>query len=1068
MSLPAFRPILLAAVCSLWVPLAHAARDLDIAGTLEAGISAWKERLDTQTEAEAHDELDDSESRMDHVDQGSEDGNDLNNLESLLEYGERSRFWHAAARALTETVLEQRKKELAEEGKEQERDVNSESFLEESAEEGAGVEAMRVRRTVRFGVLDDHQRQALAGEDTLVRKAILGALGKGESVGEFEELMSCAKTVGGGTEDVEKAASYVMQTTKLGEPTLISVARDAWKDTKAAFKELGDFFTKFLKWSVSMSVWPPSFIPSLSLSCAPLHRCAQEMAKMQGNLLKFFGTLIYGIFRVLLQMLKSVARFFGAPKRVDKVDTSPEHIPVQIAGKAGKIPPKSAIDDFVKVHNSGLLATEDLDMGGCYVCQGSLSASIKVDPLSVVKTILTGGVFGMLSFSIGSAGRPISSPAGNCITCLFNTRKMLGKMFLSDKALATQQYFGAGKCNAHSVGMCMMLEKIRTCSIEINDTGRLETGAASRKKRRVTTPQIDFCDSFKDTTLELTHVNGQVQCPAVFMETMKAQNVSVKPLSEEGITTFDLKAGCHEVRKAMYNFYETCQQGAKKSLSKSVLDMFKAQKYGKDVWEPKSVHEAARKCRALFSCPDEEDLPENPKNASPSFEWRDLSTDIQQIINEVDDFSGSPQSMTASTATYEIVKLLEETTVDFGELQASIDHVYDKKKKMRKWGKTLGNIFHINLWDDRCFNRLAKPVDDWKGKEGRGATKIRLANLYTKLGRPALSGHPRTAGQFRFFEALAKAIGYENWSKDKKSRCKIIAPELSEEPDYALAPQKQKKLVESRVKLFVITDTSKWQKDTEDRKDSEKQHKRPWLRLETIDGYKALFQQNDGHWEFEACTSPACSSVPKGTRVTRIEAKQAFGATVGGLRTAISTLVQSMHSVYKKDEVHGKPTPAKAAAALLKDWIAAFKQNGSPSVPTYDGSTFASSLKDLLSQDPALKRSFKAKGWIIKKASDVDKKKERFRLTIDGEPIARNTELKKIRNFFVKWEESSFRTTMSGISSVVSDIMYGFPKTTILKANSTTFTWKNLGNITAEMEAGISKLTVWYETEVTQ
>eukprot|EP00933_Yihiella_yeosuensis_P056010 TRINITY_DN5499_c0_g1_i1.p1 TRINITY_DN5499_c0_g1~~TRINITY_DN5499_c0_g1_i1.p1 ORF type:complete len:1070 (-),score=204.93 TRINITY_DN5499_c0_g1_i1:386-3595(-) len=1067
MSPQSLRQVFLLAIFVFCVPLAQSVRDVELAPALQANKE--DQQHDLAAERSAHDgqleaKTQDYQSRM--VDDG-QDSHDFSSLSSLMEYGEDSHFWHTSARALAETVLELRKKEVAKEG--DETDVHAESYLEEGTKDGAAVEAMRIRRTVRHGILDDHQRQALASEDALVRRAILGALGKGEGQSDFEELMSCAKTFGGGTNTQEKASSYVMEPAKDGEPTVASVAREAWRDSIAAFKGLGDFFTKFLKIAIGMGLWPPNLVPKLVFKCTPIHKCVKELAKLPGEFLKFFGTLTYGIFRVLLQMLKSVARFFGMPKTADtgKVEPSFGDVPVRIEGKAGQVPPKSAIDDFVAVHNAALFDAQDVVDSGCYVCQGSLNTVIKIDPLSIVTTILSGGLFGMLTFSIGSAPRPISSPAGNCITCLYNWRKMLSRMFMSNKGLATKAYFSPGKCNAHSVGMCMMLEKVRSCNIEITDNGKLEFGGASRKKwlgTKSSTPQHDFCDSFKGTQLELTRVNGQIQCPAVFMEAMKQQNISVKPLSAQGITHLDLKEGCHYVRQSMHDFYQVCEKGAKKaSISRWAYNKVKTRKYGDDVWEPSSVEEASQKCKALFGCPDDVDLQETQTD-NATIEWQDLTTDIRRIIDEVDEFSGSPQSMTAATATFEIVKLLDETTADFGALQGMIDKSSDAEaaNKERRWGNTLAHLFHINLWDDRCFSGLSKPVDLWKGSgSGAGARKKRLENLYQKLGQPGQRGQRSSPRQFRFFETFAKAIGYEHWQEDRASRCKIHAPRISEDPDLSLAPQ-QKVKVESKFVVFAQTAISRWMNETP----------RNTLHLVTLEESGIDLERYEGGWQINACTSSSCSALPKATKVTKIQAKQAAGAVVGSLRKTVASLVKDMHDVADKHGSQGKPTSAKRAAVLLKEWYAALKstfskvkEDATSPQTTYDESFFASQLKDLLAQDPTLHRNFKAKRWSLEEGTSGAADKG-LHLFIDGTPLTRYTQLAPIRRFFARWEEASFRTTMSGISSLLGDIMHNLPQIDILEPGNPKMQFDKLGDVTPEVEAGITKLLIFYEMEV--
>merc|ERR1719310_1419821 len=105
-----------------------------------------------------------------------------------------------------------------------------------------------------------------------------------------------------------------------------------------------------------------------------------------------------------------------------------------------------------------------------------------------------------------------------CTAC-FDTAKTYFLGFMRGASVdAAKKYFAAGSCNAHTVGMCMMLHKHLSCNytwfkadnkIEFSD--RSDKGKPGFRKG-VYDNMRGFCAGFKGTMLELVKVDGRVQC----------------------------------------------------------------------------------------------------------------------------------------------------------------------------------------------------------------------------------------------------------------------------------------------------------------------------------------------------------------------------------------------------------------------------------------------------------------------------------------------------------------------------------------------------------------------------
>jgi len=724
---------------------------------------------------------------------------------SMLEMHSDSTFWTATADGLARYMLQARARAEESNGG----DGGMGSLLETSLNTSAMAE--------------------LEDEDDLVRNAVMKAVRRVDPhrfSDDKEALLSCARhMIGNDKEDGSDVYSVDDKGKQLDNGIHApskgrhSIFKDVMgsvngeiRQLRMDFKEFADFFYTFLRWEIQWKVIDTktslfgitNWLPQIGFKCQPLFECVRQLVNVPKAFLKMIASLIRVVGAALWALVKRLAKYlgirFGKHEAEERLrETAHMDVTVQLASADGQAPHSDSVNKFVDEHNSQLFDDYIQTAGECQTCQGRLKGSFGIDVGEMITGLAMGNlksILGSFSLWITTVPRPLQNQLTNCVSCLKKFKEDAASLFVKNDRTPTTKYFAKGQCNAHTVGLCMMLEKTRACGVTLNnEKGKeieMESGGATRHSK-----QIKFCDSFKGVTLRLTQTDQQgIRCPEEYRDKIWEQRGLRVKMNDSAVTRLDLEYGCQAVRRTLKSFNRQCERDfVAKDEKRRLFGRFKramSNSIGKYAYENareiNSLDDIVHKCRTLYNCKDEED---GAPAANTRVNWKELQRSIQGIVSQVDDFQGKPQSYQPATATKEILRLIEQSTHQWTKFSDKVSRKLTDTKKSNGWGKQYSRLFLSHLWDDRCFNGLHPLVDDRLTRPARAVSARAsgrrgqveafelqvdsqarpLQALYARIGHPAPTEEKSEANDFKFFRSMASALGVERW--DEANRCKL-------------------------------------------------------------------------------------------------------------------------------------------------------------------------------------------------------------------------------------------------------------------------------------------------------
>jgi len=706
----------------------------------------------------------------------------------------------------------------------------------------------------------------------------------------------------------------------------------------------------------------------LGWKCQPLHTCLTEMFKFPGKIKRFFSTLVWGILRILKAIFAGISKYVGRGSSSSG------------SAMTGQLPDRAALVKELEVHHSSLFGDYALYAGSCAPCPGRIKGSFSLSFSDIAGTVTSLQILGMTRVWVASTPAPLLTLRG-CTSCLWKWREDVSKIFKGSSAGDTEKYFSAGSCNPHTVGLCMMLDKVRSCRYRF--AWESATVQPDRRNEEVSgSIQSKFCDSLAGVTLRLTNAGGGVRCPEVYRDQFWKSNGTVLMFRKEEITSLDMKQGCYLVTKTLKQFNSMCERAAEQhgmfeALNKWFTNKFGEYKY-RNVEEPSSVKEVGMKCRKLFGCMDQDAKPPNGTRV----EWDELTSALRAIISQVDNYRSEPGYYTIEEAAAEIVRLLDLSTREMSTFEGKVSqqvslmasHTFNMQTL---WGSDFEDLFLSEVWDDRCFEGLSTKVDLWrltrpdKPKELPSRLpkqKTKLVGFYERLGRPSHPGNLVQGHNFHFFDSLAHTLGLWSWSGP--DRClpdwKVVTRVLRPVPKMEMG---------GKSRMLVANNVAGWEKG--------------WDQGEVtfttvgIGRYRRLrirlVASKERRWYLASCFGRTCGGAERGDRLRRLTFRGAWGQHVWRFRQQawdfVNVLEGTDDMLTQKgggDKNLGLPKQGvsafQEAVKLVTQWRDQVRQKNIVGLQDFElpkswEAGEHAKLRDIVLGSPALQKLFEARDW---------------------------------------------------------------------------------------------------------
>jgi len=895
----------------------------------------------------------------------------LTDIWSILHLSEdedsTSAFWHAAADAAVSQHVKQCRQKI----------MDDERMM--SLMQTGDSETARAATAVMTGRLDERHMAALGKEHFLVRNAVLKALEKParQDIQSAPEVdLKCARSVAAVKEETGSKTDTTTDEPSSDEPSISAnmqkFVRKAFNGIKRRFGDLQKFLMDQVGFAIAFNVLTFG-MPAIQYACQPLSECLYQLAMVGARfalfLLEIIGVVKDAIKALVMAAAKALTSALGA--RVDS--TVDDDIPKNVMADDD--------EDEVNMHDyldsigneTHKLVDRTKELGGpeCAQCMGRI----------------TGVVFPVPSVFIGLTPRPLGASfganGGNCASCIGSQVAKLAQAISGKQHKATQDYFKKGKCNAHTVGMCMLLEKAGTCTKTTEEFLKADTQSAffASEPRRAT--QSEVCKAMSGVTLELVQVESGPVCPLFHDDIMRELGIHSKPFSQDrsGITEINMHEGCLAVQDALQEYNVMCEQQHYVYSSR----LFGGYKHAVTLT---SVEDAAQKCRTLYGCPEEEEEENMPGQAEKvsgdalAQTFDDVEDQIRDIIRAVDGMGYSPQRLDAITATSQITSLFKQTTGSMQGFEKGImtASVLDRLSAMEaKWGRNLETVFFANVWDDRCFAGLSQSMDARAGRKGKPATyRTYMAKLYGEWAGSGPSETGTTVSQGIFFHRFAKKVGYHLWDG------KCLLPKLVSVPRNTKT--KAQALWEASVNvqhmkiLLYAKGDPQWKTQATGGS----------LTLILLGGFSIVLKAEGTQWKLQHCHHASCDLLPvSSTSVERFAIRKLSTAEMLAVAKSTDQVLRDLI------ELRQKQLSSPAAAS----WQAAHDELLGLQKALEGGTADFSRLHELVKAAPGLKSALANRGYTFTKLSAEGTKPMKHGMVIFGQPVTKPSQLKPAQSF---------------------------------------------------------------------
>eukprot|EP00416_Gambierdiscus_australes_P024313 CAMPEP_0171079594 /NCGR_PEP_ID=MMETSP0766_2-20121228/15346_1 /TAXON_ID=439317 /ORGANISM="Gambierdiscus australes, Strain CAWD 149" /LENGTH=675 /DNA_ID=CAMNT_0011536793 /DNA_START=48 /DNA_END=2075 /DNA_ORIENTATION=+ len=454
------------------------------------------------------------------------------------------------------------------------------------------------------------------------------------------------------------------------------------------------------------------------------------------------------------------------------------------------------------------------------------------------------------------------------------------------------------------MGMCMMLEKVRSCRFKVDHRAMIDQDANEDAGHEA---QKDFCDVFEGVHLRLTKMGGRIRCPEVVQGEFFESNLRVLKLDDKEVANLGIARGCHMVRKTLKHYNQMCERKSDtRSFAEWLSSKVGRQYVYRNVEEPVNASEVATKCRKLYSC-TERDL-DAPKQSRVN--WDELQGALRAIIVQVDDLKDSPAALTPEAAAAEVVKMLDQSSKEIslfeGKVQQKVEVITTHNQHLlHSWGRDLESVFDEEVWDDRCFTGLSNQVTLWQQSQLGSQQKVherlsdqtRLAELYKRHGQAVLPAQAVESDAFKFFRSLAEALGAWTWSGPTKC---VADSHNNKRPATTDLPILEELGPAARLLVLnrVAGDGTSpgWEQEWEMGELNFRSLGLGTERKLTLKRYA----RKEGHWYLHFCAGKICGGAQKGNRLKRIMMRSARGPEMKAFREQAFSFVRALQ---KSDEV---------------------------------------------------------------------------------------------------------------------------------------------------------------------
>eukprot|EP00929_Paragymnodinium_shiwhaense_P023280 TRINITY_DN14614_c0_g1_i2.p1 TRINITY_DN14614_c0_g1~~TRINITY_DN14614_c0_g1_i2.p1 ORF type:complete len:1114 (-),score=273.33 TRINITY_DN14614_c0_g1_i2:232-3573(-) len=933
-------------------------------------------------------------------------------LHEILDFHEHSFVWNAVAKTLSHKLM--RNAEQHDAG-------NSSAFLQLDAEQAQMLRREKLHRDAlrshleasAGGQLGEQLAAELRGEHVIVQRAVQSALGLGEVVPKSDEkkekVLACASILGqkgkqgGGMEPVnatvqKEDAFGALASNKATEEKTDGIFDDMLHYLKETYKAGKLFVTDFIRWEIWWWVFGfdvdalPTF-PNIGFKCQPILKCVKLIGQFAGNFVKFLGHLFWAFMRAIGALLKTLARWVGLsgktkesimadlqPKPAEKGAHDEEFANIEL--------PEGGFDDkdlkTLKVNNQVVVGDLDTLFKDCRseACDFRIKGGFQAGPNFATSVALL----------VSTMAMPLAGAGKACYACMTFTKEFLKKIFIGTSNKFTEEYFKPGICHAHTVGMCMMLEKVRACGFTLPKMqslvaagGAFPTGPLYDADKHGSQSQKSFCQALNGVSFDITAIRGEPRCPEKYKRWMKEERHRRVSFKKDKIQRMYLDQGCSHVLDSLQRYNRKCESDEAKGFFSKISWTTRrwAQKMGsftyKNAIAPESGKEASAKCKAIFGCTGNFLTGRLRRRV----DLQDLKARIEAIIDQVDDYGEAPQSYSPVKATDMVVNLAQTVSASLDGYEQDVsDSAELEEYPKTPWQDDNSNVLADEIWDDECFQNKHS---FWSFKKLRDKVHQANKDLFDKYD----------PWKGDFFYQLGQYMGISNWTGDVCLVHKAVVARPAPQRIRATGP---------KVVLFMPADPDEWKNMWNKGKLDF-----PAMSLEDEAGEGIglrLVQLKDG-WYLASCAMGAdCNGVARGTRLQSIRIKYAAGPVIKKFMTSTRTL---MSSAYKLNQLAlNKPefVAYRAAAEHVEAWIDAIASKKSKLF----NRTYLEKLHARLGAKE-LKQFCAERGWAFTK-----KQKDGFSLLyINGSPLQR---IRQLRTMAVQLRKPAF-TALHNIQAAV-------------------------------------------------
>eukprot|EP00928_Gymnodinium_smaydae_P004942 TRINITY_DN11697_c0_g1_i1.p1 TRINITY_DN11697_c0_g1~~TRINITY_DN11697_c0_g1_i1.p1 ORF type:complete len:1011 (-),score=129.21 TRINITY_DN11697_c0_g1_i1:305-3337(-) len=517
-------------------------------------------------------------------------------------------------------------------------------------------------------------------------------------------------------------------------------------------KTAGSFFTSFLRWDLTLTMFPvPNPVPVIGFKCQPFVDCFLGVIEFFKQVLKALKELIVAFGSVFYSMFASVRKWLP----------SGQHESPKSTGAPGN----SAAGTEFNVNIPKGQEVSEKEFGTVIVDKESFASDVCLKLFRLKGSISLMSWGSNVKFMFGTIPLPLQKWKSDLWTCtpslkkvyaLFNAAMNPLRWWEEGKTL-TDLYFGENQCNPHTVGLCMLVQKSRTCDFYLDANGVIQDNTRADKE--------SFCRVFDGVKLGLTKSpkSKKVRCTGAVARkhlqngTLQLSMSSFPEWIKAKSNFFDVGQGCRLVKKRLA-LTDHCDR-------------------------PETDEDMFLRCRKLFGCSRDSQF------ETSLLKWEDYVGRVMDVITDA-------VPLLHRKATSKLVSERIDAVHQQGtEFKSQVDMTFFKPPVTHDLDPT--TVFMHPTWRDECLIDLY-PVEGSNGSSVMWAnTKALIRKVKRELSdeevrdvRRGLLGQHEEANKklaLPFFHRLSQGLKVDTWPQNK-SECEHARL------DEATTPQKGREL----------------------------------------------------------------------------------------------------------------------------------------------------------------------------------------------------------------------------------------------------------------------------------